>query len=197
MCAIGVRADRYAVDFLAAPRAREVVAPFGRDRLAAGQGPRALGGGVSAILTAFAAAFGFFGGLQEFEAFKDIRIPAYQAMEWAGNFPSHWLQRLGLLRSGPVELKVLFPSKVSQLTSEPLLAAGTPEYSDTLYAVEWPGGRMIELLADHSGYGGPALRADPDHTRARSTRSRSIRARSTRLSATRTFPGTRPCRPAR
>ncbi|HEY5079606.1 MAG TPA: hypothetical protein VII43_07145 [Opitutaceae bacterium] len=153
MCAIGVHADRYAVDFQA-PLALGSVLAAG---MVASLRWKARGPWMASFgaLAALAAAFGLFGGLQEFEAFKYIRTSTYQAMETAGNYPSRWLEELGVLHSGPVELKVVFPTDVKTGVIEPLLTAGTPEYSDSLYALEWPGGRKIELIADHHGYGGP------------------------------------------
>jgi hypothetical protein len=155
MCAIGVRADRYMVDFQA-PLALGVVLLAGPVWMAlAGARRPAPWRGAFALLVAAAAAFNLFGGIQEFEAFKNIRTSTYRSLEWACNHPSDWLRRMGLLRSGPVELRVVFPESVKAPSIQPLMTLGTPEYSDSLYAIMWPGTRQVELLGDHHGYGGP------------------------------------------
>jgi hypothetical protein len=63
---------------------------------------------------------------------------------------------MGVLHEGPIELKVVFPAGVKAGAEEPLLAAGTPEFTDSLYVIEWPPGNQIELVGDHSGHGGPS-----------------------------------------
>jgi hypothetical protein len=156
---IGFRGDRYVVDFQA-PLALGIVL------LAAAVG-KALGDGFGqrlwsasfAFLAMLAAGFNIFAGLQEFNAFHDIRTTTYHTLESLGNYPAYWLEKMGLLSYGPVELKVVFPSNVIGTSTEPLFAAGTPESTDSLYAVENFSGRQVELLGDHSGYGGP--RSDP------------------------------------
>jgi hypothetical protein len=109
--------------------------------------------------SAFAAAsvvFNIFAGLQEFEAFKNMRTSSFRALEAVGDYPAYWLEELGVLKGGPVELKVVFPRAPPVAGIEPLLSAGTPEYTDSLYVIEWSGGRQIELVGDHSGHSGPA-----------------------------------------
>jgi len=108
------------------------------------------------VLVAASVAFNLFGGLQEFEAFKNTRTSTFRALESVGNYPAYWLEKLGIFKAGPVELKVVFPRAPTVGGIEPLLSAGTPEYTDALYVIEWAGGRQIELVGDHSGHSGPA-----------------------------------------
>jgi hypothetical protein len=99
-------------------------------------------------------AFNGFAGLQQFDAFKDLRFPTYNAMETICNVPSNWLGRHGFIHWGPVELKVVFPTDVPTARIEPLLALGTPDISDGLYVIEHQGGTEIEFMDDHHDYGG-------------------------------------------
>jgi len=61
---------------------------------------------------------------------------------------------MGLLRYGPVELRVIFPGDVARPTSEPLLTLGTPELNDTLYVNRYPG-NQVEFMGDHIRYPEP------------------------------------------
>jgi hypothetical protein len=159
VCAIGFRGDRYMVDFQPALVVGIV--------LLAGAVFSVLGKGVVpglwrlvfAVLAGLSVAFNVFAGLQEFDAFKNLRFSTFEAMERLGNYPAYALERLGVLPVGPIELKVVFPTKPAAAVVEPLLSAGTSEYTDSLYVIESASGRQIELMGDHSGYGGP--RSDP------------------------------------
>jgi hypothetical protein len=156
MSAIGVRADRYMVDFQP-PLALAIVLLAGAIVSLPWKGtPSRLWRGAFAVLAVLAAAFNVFAGLQAFEAFKDIRIPTYRALESLGNLPAYWLTRMGALEAGPIELRVVFPTNLKLASIEPLLTVGTPERTDSLYVIEWAGGQQIELQGDHSGYGGPS-----------------------------------------
>jgi hypothetical protein len=158
IAAIGFRGDRYMVDFQA-PLVLGTV-------LLASAVVGALGGlrGTLwrtgfAVLGALAAGFNVFAGLQEFNAFKNLRPGTFHALESLGNHPAFWLVRLGVFSEGPVELRVIFPTDLKSSAVEPLLVAGTPGSTDALYVVEDASGRQIEFLGDHSGYGGP--RSEP------------------------------------
>lgn len=157
LCVMGVRADRYMVDFQPAFTLAGVL--LGAAAAAALAG-RALAWWVRVfgLLAVLAAAFNFFAGIEQFSEFKNRRPDAYAAMERVGNYPSYWLEKAGLLPLGPVEFKVTFPARVASPSVEPLLAAGTPEYSDGVYAVLWPPGGPFDIMADHRGYGGPTSR---------------------------------------
>jgi hypothetical protein len=156
---IGFRGDRYMVD-CQGPLALGVVllAAAIASALGKGRGPGLWRAGF-VILAAVAATFNIFAGLQEFNAFKNLRTSTYQTLETLGNYPASWLERCGFFRAGPIELKVVFPKDVKGASIEPLLVAGTPDLTDSLYVIESPSGEQIELLADHSGYGGPS--SDP------------------------------------
>lgn len=159
ICAIGFRGDRYMVDFQPALVVGIV--------LLAGAVLSVLGKGLLpglcraafAGLAGLSVAFNIFAGLQEFDAFKNIRSSTFQALERLGNYPAYAFERMGLLPAGPIRLTVVFPTKPAAAVVEPLLSAGTSEYTDSLYVIESATGRQIELLGDHSGYGGP--RSEP------------------------------------
>jgi hypothetical protein len=153
VCAIGFRGDRYAVDFQGM-LALGIVLLGGAVASVQGNGFRGtLWRVVLSCVAALSAAFNIFAGLQIFDSFENLRPSEFEALQALGNYPAYWLGKMGLLPVGPFELKVIFPAKVSAI--EPLLVAGTPEATDSLYVIEHPSGNEIELLADHSGFGGP------------------------------------------
>jgi hypothetical protein len=157
LCSLGVRADRYMVDFQA-PLVLGVVLMAGAvaKRLRGGRGSKAWLLGFGGLSLA-SSAFNFFAALQEFDSFKDLRSRTYLAMEELGNYPSSWLGKLGILTAGPVQLKVSFPSDVTAATMEPLLSLGTPQFSDSLYVLRFPG-NTIQFLGDHLRFVGPRSR---------------------------------------
>ncbi len=156
LCSMGVRADRYMVDFQPAlVLAALLLAGALASRAAGGFAP-ALWRAAFGLAAAAAVAFNLLGGLQEFSFIKNTRAEAYARMERLGNFPSYWLERLGMLPAGPVELKVVFPGNFKGAWIEPILTAGTPEISDSLYVTEWSPGGRIQISGEHHGYGGPS-----------------------------------------
>jgi len=153
VCALGVRGDRYVVDFQGM-LALGIVLLGGAVASVQGSGFRGkLWWVVFSGLAALSAAFNILAGIQIFNTFEYLRPSEYEALQALGNYPAYWLGKMGLLPAGPFELKVIFPVKVSAI--EPLLVAGTPEFSDSLYVIEHSSGNEIEFLADHSGFGGP------------------------------------------
>jgi hypothetical protein len=157
LCSLGVRADRYMVDFQA-PLVLGVVLLAGAvaARLRAGAGAKAWLLGFAGLSLA-SCAFNFFAGLEEFDSFKDLRSTTYLAMEELGNAPSGWLGKIGMFPAGPVQLKVIFPSDVTAATMEPLLSLGTPQFNDSLYVLRFPG-NTIQFLGDHLRFVGPRSR---------------------------------------
>jgi hypothetical protein len=153
-CALGVRADRYMVDFQA-PFVLGAVLLAGAvaAQMGEGLGSKAWFFGFGALALA-ASAFNLFAGLQEFDAFRYLRSPTYLKMEKVGNYPSSWLEKMGLLRYGPVELKVSFAGDVKTPMMEPLLSLGTPQFNDSLYVLRYPGNK-IQFLGDHIRFAGP------------------------------------------
>ncbi len=155
IAAIGFRGDRYMVDFQAPLALGTVLLASSVDGvIGTGFAPR-LWRATLCLLAALAAGFNVFAGLQEFNAFKELRTSTYRALESLGNYPAYSLERMGLFRSGPIELKVVFPAHLKTAAIEPLLVAGTPEFTDSLYVAENAAGDQIEFRGDHSGYGGP------------------------------------------
>ncbi len=153
--AIGFRGDRYLVD-CQPPLVLGTILLAGAIFSLPGNGTGArLWRACFVALALLAAAFNLCAGLQEFEAFRNLRSSTYASMESLANYPAYWLIRTGLLKEGPIELRVIFPANPKAAAIEPLLVAGTPEYTDSLYVLEPPSGTEIELIADHNGYGGP------------------------------------------
>ena len=152
---IGFRGNRYLVD-CQTPFVLAIVLIAGSVESAplSGMASRLWRTGFRALAAA-SVVFNILAGLQGFEAFKQIRTSSFRALEAVGNYPACWLEKLGILKAGPIELKVVFPRNPSVAVIEPLLSAGTPEYTDSLYVIEYVGGKQIELVGDHSGHGGP------------------------------------------
>jgi hypothetical protein len=151
---LGLRADRYLVDFQQSLVLATVLLASLVATALTRAGGRALWVTLFGVLTLAVTAFNLFAGLQEFDAFKDLRFTSYNALETIGNVPSSWLERLGVLGVGPVEMKVVFPRDLKVSRIEPLVSLGTPELSDSLYVIEHEGGEQIEFMDDHHGYGG-------------------------------------------
>jgi hypothetical protein len=154
---LSIRADRYMADFQpplllgAVLLAGLVAASLEGRRMASAWS------GSFAVLALLSSLFNLFAGLQQFHSFEYIRPPTYEKMEAIGNVPSHWLGKLGLLRYGPVEMKVEFPDIGTKPTTEPLVSAGTPQFNDTIYVVQYPG-NFVQFMGDHLGY--PQPRSD-------------------------------------
>ena len=159
LCFMGVRADRYMVDFQPALALGVVLLAAAVATARGGSAPSRLWRGAFVLLAAAAAAFNLFAGLEEFSAMKNIRSGTFRSMELIGNYPSYWLEKTGMLRTGPIELKVVFPENVKAASVEPILTVGTPESTDSLYVAEWPPGGRIMLSGDHHGFGGPSSQA--------------------------------------
>jgi hypothetical protein len=92
--------------------------------------------------------------LQQFDEFRDRRPQMYRAVAQKGNLPSAWFARLGWLRYGPLRLQVTFRA-ATEPSIQPVVALGTPEYSDSLCVVHHPG-NLVQFKVEHSGYGGPS-----------------------------------------
>ncbi|HEY1848737.1 MAG TPA: hypothetical protein VGG37_06000, partial [Opitutaceae bacterium] len=152
---IGFRGDRYLVDYQPALDLAGVLVGCAAATCAAFRSRRLWLPGFAA-LGALAAAFNFLAGIQEFGTLAAIRPGTYRRLEALGNYPAYWLSRAGLLHWGALELKVRFPETVKEAVVQPLVVAGTPEFTDGLYAILWPPGDRIAFQADHSGYGGPS-----------------------------------------
>jgi len=148
-----LRADRYLVDFQPSlSLATILVASLVAARFSSVIG-RASWSLLFSALSLFLCAFNFFAGLQQFDAFMDLRYGEYARLEAIGNLPSAWLIKHGLLAVGPVRMKVVFPEKLARSRIEPLVALGTPGKSDALYVIEHED-NVIEFLGDHNRYGG-------------------------------------------
>jgi hypothetical protein len=161
ICMIGFRGNRYLVDCQPAlVMAVVLAAGYIEGAALPGAAARLWRAGFRA-LALLAAAFNVLAGLQEFDTFKQLRAPSFRTLETLGNYPAYWLGKAGLLHYGPVELKVVFPPNPKVSVIEPLLCAGTPEYTDSLNVAEYAGGSQIEFVADHSTHGGPRSGAIP------------------------------------
>jgi hypothetical protein len=90
-------------------------------------------------------------GMQWADHLQNFRPRTYAALARWGEFPAYFLARWGLLDYGPVRFRVAFPP-TDALRQWPLLATGTPNSTDVLYAIAHPPG-TIEFALSHEGYG--------------------------------------------
>lgn len=98
-----------------------------------------------------------FGAIQQFDQFRNTRPETFERLATIGDKPASLATRLGLLRYGLVAFDVTFPEVEGEARMEPLLALGLPGYSDSLNVSMYPS-NQIELMLDHSNYGGPRSR---------------------------------------
>ncbi len=159
MCFLGIRGNRYVVDFQASfvllitlaaawvwrvfPH-RHLLAPLWKTGFA--------------LLATVSVAANILGSIQQFDEFANRRPHTFRALARALDPTVYAVARAaGLPTPGPVKFTVTFSAKSSPVV-EPLLVAGLPEYTDGIYAIQEPD-RRIELITDHHGYGG--FRAKP------------------------------------
>jgi hypothetical protein len=92
--------------------------------------------------------------LQADESFRQNNRPAYERLARVFDHPSWWYQQLTHETIGPLALGVAFP-KAAPGTLEPLVATGTPWFSDVLF-VHYLDHGTIRFVLEHAGYGGPS-----------------------------------------
>lgn len=152
MAVLGIRADRYMPDFQA-PLILLLVLIAGY----CSRGPRPAGaipqlwGAAFAVTAIGATAFNFLIALQIFNSFVNTRPKTFATLSYYGNYPIYLLARHGLASFGPVRFDVVFKQPRRYL-SAPLLATGTPNHTDVLYADQDPDGK-VSLSLLHEGYG--------------------------------------------
>ncbi len=152
MAFFGFRADRYVPDFqgtlvLLLALAGGWLCGLPRPTPAL-RGVRA----VFALLVVAAAATNVLGSLQLLDGLKNRRPLTYRALAYPGNYPSYLLARLGAWRYGPIRFRASF-RPVSHVVEMPLLVTGTPNFTDGLWADQYPNG-LLRLSLVHEGYGG-------------------------------------------
>ncbi len=148
----GMRANRYMIDFQPALLLLTCLGVL----TAAGTGHR-----LHRVITAACVGLLLFGSfyntmisLQADESFRQNNRPAYERLARVFDHPSWWYQRLTRETIGPLALEVAFP-KAAPGTLEPLVATGTPWFSDVLF-VHYLDPGTIRFVLEHAGYGGPS-----------------------------------------
>jgi hypothetical protein len=152
MAFFGFRANRYIVDFQASlVLLLSMIGGYcGSRGSLAGGAARGWRGGYCLLAAAVVTA-NVLTSFQIVNRFEYARPSSYRFLSYYGNYPSQALAEFGLLHYGPIRFKAVFPA-VARIAEEPLVATGTPNYTDVLYAAQYPGGQ-IELRLAHEGYG--------------------------------------------
>ncbi len=148
VCLTGVRADRYLVDFqpaLVLGAAVGALALAGRT----GWGARAARGGTIALLL-FGSFYNAMASVQLHEFFRIANEMAYQRLARVFDYPAWWWERIAGDPTGPLELQIVFPRSHRQ-DVEPLVATGTPWFSDTIYVHYFTPDR-VNFGFDHTQY---------------------------------------------
>ncbi|MDD2762717.1 MAG: hypothetical protein PHE83_01950 [Opitutaceae bacterium] len=154
VCLFAAHPNRYLIDFQP-----ELVLAAGIGLLASSTWPRRLRRPVQLAAAGMLFFGSFYNAMASFqlqEYFKNANRSSYNHLARLFDYPAWWWQRIFGDPSGPLRLRVTFP-EVSQPRIEPLIATGTPWYSDTLY-VDYLGPGVIRFGLDHTGYGGPSSR---------------------------------------
>lgn len=160
ICLLGIRANRYLVDFQLPLIALAALAIAGTGHAAPPSSRlfRAWRGILWGLVLA-ASAFNCLGAIQQFDDFRHTRGDTFRSLGRSLNPSWAFWNKLGLVRTGTLEMHVVFSAQAHPV-GEPLLTLGVPGYSDTVYALQYPGNH-VEFLVDHSGYGGPRTRLLP------------------------------------
>ena len=104
-----------------------------------------------AVLSICISAFNYLIGIQWMDRLANTRPKVFEQLAYYGNYPSHWLNKLGLTEYGPYKFEATFAiDKKSGV--EPLLSCGTDTYTDILYVNHHPSG-MIHFTLNHYGHG--------------------------------------------
>lgn len=153
MALLGIRANRYMVDFQAPLMLALVLcAATARRMLPAGPRRHAWLAGAG-LLGIAACAANVFAAIQQFDKFANTRPVTFAALARLGALPSAWGSRFGGDPPGTVRFHVTFPPSTSGITIEPILTAGTYGYNVCLYVRQHPDNR-VEFLLGQAGAGG-------------------------------------------
>jgi hypothetical protein len=118
------------------------------------------------VLVAVGSLFYLLAAVQQFEQYRNTRPASFAALSRALNVPYRWLYAAGMPAPGLLVMTVHF-SPQKEPSIEPLVTTGTPGYSDSVYAAQFPN-HLVQFSFNHKGYGGPmgplmALDVDKDH----------------------------------
>jgi hypothetical protein len=156
---VGVRADRYMVDFQAPFM---IVITFAGAICSVRLGHntiRRLWVVVFSFFGIAASTANIFNAVELFDGFAHTRPETFRKLSYYGNYPSHFAEKLGLIHYGPIRFNVEFPEKIGEVQA-PLLVTGTPGKTDVVYAHQASQSSVIFHLL-HSGYGGPNSKIYP------------------------------------
>lgn len=150
--AFGIRSNRYMVDFNGALILLVVLLGGWLLAARANSRPIRIWRGGLALLSILAVLHNAGLALQLLDKLKHTRVESYRSLSYYGNMPAAWLTRLGWLEYGPVRFTVVFAPPPHPVY-EPLIATGSPNYKDVLFAAQYPGG-WADFVAYHEDYGG-------------------------------------------
>lgn len=112
------------------------------------------------VLAAILAMCNVLGAIQQFDQFANLRPNTFKHIaRFIDPIAYQFNKILDANNHGPVEFYATF-SPQKEPVIEPLLVAGLSEYTDGVYAIQYPDKR-IELIMDHHGYGGPHSKPFP------------------------------------
>ncbi len=154
---LGIRAYRYAVDFLGPLSLVLVLGLAGFWAAGGWRGLLARSG--AAVLGTGAALHMLLGSVQLFSDFRSQRPAEFAALSSLLNPHHSTLEVLGAPRPGGATLRVRF-LKPSAVATARLVVTGTPDASDSLQATVFPNG-YVEFSIIHGGYGGPRTQLIP------------------------------------
>jgi hypothetical protein len=97
------------------------------------------------------AVFNYLIGIQWMDRLANTRPKIFEQLAYYGNYPSHWLNQLGVYEYGPIKFEATFPIE-QKLSIEPLLSSGTDTYTDILYAKRYPND-LMQFAINHYGNG--------------------------------------------
>jgi len=154
---LGIRAYRYAVDFLT-PVSLVLVMGLAASWEAAGWTGRVARTG-AVVMGLLASLQVVFGSVQLFSQFKYTRSAEFAALSALLDPEQATLERTGAPMPGGVALKIRFLQPKSAETAS-ILATGLPDAFDSLRATVFPNG-YVQFSIFHSGYGGPRTELVP------------------------------------
>jgi hypothetical protein len=97
------------------------------------------------------AVFNYLIGIQWMDRLANTRPKIFEQLAYYGNYPSHWLNQLGVNEYGPIKFEATFP--IEQKSGiEPLISCGTDTYTDIIYVNRLPND-MIQFALNHYGHG--------------------------------------------
>ena len=161
MMLLTIRGNRYVVDFQASfILLGALVAGWTWSRLKTRNLISSIWRSILVILAFISATCNILGAIQQFDQFANLRPNTFkQLARFFDPLAYKLANALNDSPHGPVKFQAAFSLQKNSVV-EPLVVAGLNEYTDGVYAIQYPDKR-IELIMDHHGYGGPHSKPFP------------------------------------